>query len=59
MIRAGLYPPLRAVASWDGQRILYYCAVCSTTGPSPDHEPGGEACRLLLDDRAAKMMEGW
>lgn len=53
MIRMGTYPPLRAVASWDGKRTLHRCDVCGC-GVSADHQPGGEDCAELIRERAAK-----
>lgn len=42
-IRAGQFPPLRAVASWDGRRTLYRCDVCDRPVAS-SHIPGGPQC---------------
>lgn len=52
MIR-GTYPPLRAVASWDGKRILHRCDVCDC-GVDSNHEPGGGDCRALQIERQRK-----
>lgn len=53
MIRAGEFPPLRAVATWDGRGTAYRCDVCGC-GVSSAHVPGGEDCRDLSRERAAK-----
>lgn len=52
MLRNIGYPPLRIVADWKG-RTAYRCDVCGC-GVASDHEPGGEVCRLLVEERRHK-----
>ena len=46
---------MELTADWQG-RPRWRCPECGTYG-SPDHESGGEVCRLLIEERRAKCFD--
>lgn len=48
------YPPLRAVASWDGTDTVMTCDTCGCRGVDHRHVPGDEVCRMLRTERFQK-----